>query len=271
MTTDRGAASDPIGALEAGAWRAAQRLLREDRRYDAMLGAELRTIARAMAYRAAGDHGSAWTALAKVAAGLRRRQPSLPVLRPNGIDAIQLALPPEHEPDSPGWAAYRTIRLVCREQGELRQLRRRAGDSPIGLTEDRHILVLAFVEYLCWVEFDLSSWAPKSPPDDDLAAVETRIAEFTDRRREALLRSATDLRRLYRPTSGGMTRAVWDRVDQYHGLRWLALNELANRSAPPWTEPGLAGRVPVRLWAERAWESAKAPESDGLYEFALES
>jgi hypothetical protein len=257
--------ADPILALEIGEWRSAQRLLRDDRRYDAMLGAELRTIARAMAYRAAGEHIAAWSTLAVTAANFCRRFPRLPVLRPNGIDATQLALPPEPEPGSPGRPTYDTIRLICREQGELRQLRRQAGESASGLTEDRRILVLAFIEAVCWVELDLDTWAPKSPPDEEIAVLETRIAELADRRRDAFLRSASNLRRLARPAAGDMTKSVWDRADQYCGLRWLALGELAGRSQPPWSEPALSGRLPVRTWAQNAWQMARRPQFDGLY------
>lgn len=256
---------DPITALEIGQWRAAQSLLRDDRRYDAMLAAELRTIARAMAYRAAGEHGLAWSTLAVSAANFRRRVPKLPVLRPNGIDSIQLALPPEPAPGSPGRPAYDTIRLICREQGELRQLRRQIGEGTTGLTEDRRILVLAFVEAACWVEYDRYAWAPKDPPDDEIAELETRIAGLRDRRRDVFLRSASNLRRLAYPTAGEMTKSVWDRADQYCGLRWLAQCELAERQAPPWSEPALLGRLPVRRWARDAWQMARSPQADGLY------
>lgn len=264
MSTAAGV-TDPILALEIGEWRSAQRLLRADRRYDGMLGAELRTIARAMAYRAAGEHESAWNALAVTAASFRRQFPRLPVIRPNGIDAIQLALPLEPELGSPGRPAYDTIRLICREQGELRQLRRQASESSTGLTEDRRILVLAFIEAVCWVELDLDTWAPKSPPDDEVALLETRIAELADRRRDAFLRSASNLRRLARPAAGDMTKSVWDRADQYCGLRWLALSELAGRPVPPWSEPALSGRLPVRTWAQNAWQMARRPQYDALY------
>jgi hypothetical protein len=263
MSTATGV-TDPIHALEIGEWRTAQSLLRTDRRYDAMLGAELRTIARAMAYRAAGEHGRAWSALAIAAASLHRRFPWLPVLRANGNDAIQLALPPEPAQDSAGRATYDTIRLICREQGELRFLRKQVNEGKAGLTEDRRILVLAFIEAVCWVEFDLDSWAPKSPPDEEVAGLERHIAELADRRRDAFLRSASNLRRLARPTAGGMTKSVWDRADQYCGVRWLALSELAGRSEPPWTEPALAGRVPVRTWAQNAWQMARRPVHDSL-------
>jgi hypothetical protein len=265
MSTGSGV-TDPILALEIGDWRTAQRLLRNDRLYDAMLGAELRTIARAMAYRAAGRHSSAWSTLAITSANLRRRNPVLPVLRSSGIDATQLALPPEPEFGSMSWPAYRTIRLICREQGELRLLRRQAGESPVGLTEDRRILVLAFIEYLCWVEFDLDTWAPKCPADEETAACEIGIAELADRRRDTFLRSASDLRRFSRPTAGGMTKSVWSRVGQYGGLRWLALSELATRPEPSWTEPAMSGRLPVRLWAQNAWQAAQKPVPAALYE-----
>ena len=256
--------TDPIHALEIGQWRSAQLLLRTDRRYDAMLGAELRTIALAMAYRAAGEHIAAWSTLAIAAANLNRRIPRLPVLRSSGNDSIQLALPPEPESDGAGRAAYRTIRLICREQGELRHLRRQVSEGKAGLTEDRRILVLAFIEAVCWVEFDLDAWAPKNPPNEDVAVLERHIAELADRRRDAFLRSASNLRRLARPNAGGMTKSVWDRADQYSGVRWLALSELAGRTEPPWTEPALAGRVPVRTWAQNAWQMARRPVHDGL-------
>jgi hypothetical protein len=261
--------SDPIQQLESGNWRYAFGQLRQDNLYEARLGADLRTIARAMAYRAAGNHSRAWATLAVAAKSLHDRQRTLPVLPSRGSDVIQLALPLEPEPGHPAQAAFRTIQLVCREQGELRLLRRRAGECPDGLTEDQHILVLATVEYLTWIDADPGTWRPQTPPDDEAAAVENRISEFIDRRREALLRSATDVRRFSRPTAGEMTRAVWDRAGQYRGLRGLALAELAQRGRPAWAEPALADRLPARIWALNVWTAAQELQDSPPFTWSL--
>ncbi|MEU4292943.1 hypothetical protein AB0E63_32360 [Kribbella sp. NPDC026596] len=244
-----------IAALELGNWRTARRILSEGELTDAYIGADLRTVARAMSYRAAGEHGRAWTTLGIAAASVHRRQPALPVLPAKGLDVVRLALPPD--PGEQAGAAFRTVRLIWREQGELSRLRRQAAESPIGLTQDRHILLLAFIEYLCWVECDRESWLQETPPDDDSASVEARIDEFRERRRDGFLRSATDLRRLQRPTAGGMTRAVWDRADQYFGLRRMAMEELARRLPPPWGESATPAGTPRRKGAQLAWMMAQ--------------
>ncbi|MEV5961846.1 hypothetical protein AB0L70_08780 [Kribbella sp. NPDC051952] len=252
MTTARGEAA-AIEALELGHWRQAARVLREGQLADAYLGADLRTIARAMAYRAAGDHGLAWTTLGLAAASRHRRQPGLPVLPAKG-DVVRLALPPRI--GGAAELAFRTVRLIWREQGELSLLRRQAADHPIGSTQDRHILVLVFVEYLCWVEADRDTWLQEPAPDDESAAVEARIDEFRERRRDGFLRSATDLRQLARPAAGRMTKSVWDRADQYYGLRRLATRELAARKAPPWVDTATSADCPVRANAQHAWSIA---------------
>ncbi|MEU4193143.1 hypothetical protein AB0E69_14685 [Kribbella sp. NPDC026611] len=230
-----------VQALESGNWRSALGVLGSGQVADAYLGANLRTVARAMGFRAAGDHGQAWDALGKAAAGMVRRQPGLPQL-PSG-DGVRLALPPEY----PG-LGYRALRLIWREQGELSRLRRQAAHRPNGMTPDRYMLVLAFVEYLCWVELDLETTL--LPPDQHVV--------LRDRRRDGFLASATSLRRLHNPAAGDMTRAVWDRADQYHGLRRLAMLELAARGAPPWTEVAAPEGCPVRNGARIAWTMAQA-------------
>ncbi|WP_405070764.1 hypothetical protein OG558_14690 [Kribbella sp. NBC_01510] len=139
----------------------------------------------------------------------------------------------------------------------MSRLRRQAAESPVGLTQDRHILLLAFVEYLCWVECDRESWMQEEPPDDESASMEARIDEFRDRRRDGFLRSATDLRHLRRPTAGGMTRAVWDRADQYYGLRRMAMDELAIRRRPPWVGSATPAGIPARKGAQLAWMMAQ--------------
>jgi hypothetical protein len=168
-----------------------------------------------------------------------------------------LALPPEPDAGSPAHRMFRTVRLIWREQGELARLRQQAGERPAGLTADRHVLVLAFVEYLCWLQFDTGTWLADIPDDEEAAAVDTGIAEFLNSPRDCLLRSATEVRRLHRPAAGGMTRAVWDRANQYRGLRRLAMQELARRPAPPWTEQARPNGAPARSGARLAWEAAR--------------
>ena len=246
-----------IDALEFGNWRRALEVLRDGNLTDAYLGADLRTVARAMSYRAAGEHGLAWRTLGIAAASVHRRQRAIPVLPARDGEVVRLALPPAPAVEGPAASVFRTVRLIWREQGELSRLRSQAAERPSGLTQDRHILLLAFVEYLCWVECDRETWLQESTADGGSAAVEARIDEFRDRRREGFLRSATELRRLHRPSAGGMTRPVWDRADQYVGLRRLALHELASRPPPPWTESATPAGCPARKGALRAWQIAQ--------------
>lgn len=256
---------EAIGALESGNWRAALRMLGSGQRDrsprasgrvgdgrvgDAYVGANLRTVARAMAYRAAGDHSGAWEALGIAAASIVRLRPGIPLVRAAGpvlVDAVRLALPPEH--DGP---AYRIVRLVWREQSELSRLHRLAADRPSGMPHDRHILVLAFIEYLSWLELDLET-SLTEPADD-----EGRVFELRERRRDGFLRSATDLRHLPLPRAGSMTKTVWDRAGGYHGLRRLALLELADRPEPPWTDSPAPASCPARSGARLAWMLACA-------------
>jgi hypothetical protein len=254
---------EAIGALESGNWRTALRVLGEGRVADAYVGANLRTVARAMAFRAAGEHGRAWETLGIAAANVARRQPGLPVLPgspaspglsgssgfpADGDGVVRLALPPAHS-----GPAYRMVRLVWREQSELSRLRRLAADRPSGMPQDRHILVLAFVEYLCWLELDLETSLTELA-DEDLA----EVYELRDRRREGFLRSATDLRHLPLPRAGTMTKTVWGRAGGYHGLRRLALLELAERPEPPWTDSPAPANCPARSGARMAWAMARA-------------
>jgi hypothetical protein len=238
---------EAIGALETGNWRTAQRVLGAGRVADAYVGASLRTVARAMELRAAGEYGRAWETLGVAAAGIARRRPGVPRLPVNGDSVVRLALPPEH--DGP---AFRTVRLIWREQSELSRLRRLAADRPSGMPPDRHILVLVFVEYLSWLELDLETSLTELPDED------ARVFELRDRRREGFLRSATDLRQLQLPRSGTMTKTVWGRAGGYHGLRRLALLELAHRPEPPWTDTPAPASCPARTGARMAWMLARS-------------
>jgi hypothetical protein len=245
-----------INQLEFGNWRTASRILSEGEVRDAYVGANLRTIARAMSYRAAGDFGSASTTLDIAAASVHRRQPGIPVATTRAFQGVRLVLPPD--PGARVGVSFRTVRLIWREQGELDRLRRQVAEPPIGLTQDRYILLQAFIEYLCWVEFDRESWLHEPAMDEERAMVELRIDEFRDRRRDGFLRSATDLRRLDRPTAGAMTRPVWDRADQYCGLRRMAIEELGRRPPPPWVDPSVPEVTPARRGASLAWIMAQA-------------
>lgn len=244
---------EAIGALESGNWRAAVRALGSGRVGDAYVGANLRTVARAMAYRAAGDHSGAWAALGIAAASVVRLRPGVPLVRSSapgvlpGDGVARLALPPEH--DGP---AYRIVRLIWREQSELSRLHRLAADRPSGMPQDRHILVLAFIEYLSWLELDLETGLTEP------AADEAQVFELRERRRDGFLRSATDLRHLPLPRAGSMTKTVWDRAGGYHGLRRLALLELAERPEPPWTDSPAPASCPARTGARLAWMLARA-------------
>jgi hypothetical protein len=240
---------EAIGALESGNWRTALRVLGAGRVVDAYLGTNLRTVARAMAFRAAGEHGRAWETLGIAAAGIARRQPGVPVVT---TDVVRLALPPEH-----AGLAFRTIRLIWREQSELSSLRSLAADRPSGMPQDRHILVLAVVEYLSWLELDLDTSLTELAADEGRPLVGQQLSELRDRRREGFLRSATDLRQLPLPRAGTMTKTVWGRAGGYHGLRRLALLELAERPEPPWTDSPAPASCPARTGARMAWMLAQ--------------
>ena len=241
---------EAIGALESGNWRTALRVLGAGRVADAYLGTNLRTVARAMAFRATGEHGRAWETLGVAAAGIARHQPGVPVMK---ADVVRLALPPEH-----AGPAFRTIRLIWREQSELSKLRSLAADRPSGMPQDRHILVLAFVEYLCWLELDLDTSLTELATDEGRLLVGQQLSELRDRRREGFLRSATDLRQFPLPRAGTMTKTVWGRAGGYHGLRRLALLELAERPEPPWTDSPAPASCPARTGARMAWMLAQA-------------
>ncbi|WP_410789086.1 hypothetical protein [Kribbella sp. C-35] len=241
---------EAIGALESGNWRIALRMLGAGRVADAFLGTNLRTVARAMAFRAAGEHGRAWETLGIAAAGIARHQPGVPVVT---TDVVRLALPPEH-----AGPAFRTVRLIWREQSELSNLRSLAADRPSGMPQDRHILVLAFVEYLSWLELDLDTSLTELATDEGRPLVGQQLSELRDRRREGFLRSATDLRQLPLPRAGTMTKTVWGRAGGYHGLRRLALLELAERPEPPWTDSPAPASCPARTGARMAWMLAQA-------------
>jgi hypothetical protein len=258
------AEADPIRCLEDGDWRTGLALLLAPPpaglALDAMLAVELRTIARSLADRAGGHHVAAWTGLGVAAANLHRQRPAFPVLPDSAGDAVRLALPAEPTADGPARQAWRIVRLIWREQGELARLRRYASATPPeGLTRDRYILVLAVVEYLCWVQFDPATWL-RDPPDDRAAiAAAESVDELWGTPRSGLLRSATDLRRLLGQESGDMTRPVWDSIGKYCGLRRLALRELARRSPPPWTDLAAGSTTtPARVGAWLAWTAANA-------------
>jgi hypothetical protein len=251
--------SAPVEALELGDWRGASVMLHDPNGViDGLgprLGVALRVIARSMAWRAAGSPGRASALLSDAALSLRVRLPVQP--GPDGL----IALPSAPKPDGPAYQAWRVVRLVWREQRELAWLRTRTTQHPPDLTPDQHILVLAVVEYLCWVQFDRGTWLVESSDtatrDREIADVESRIEELLTRPRDALLRCATELRRLNGQKSGDMTRAVWDRGHSYRGLRNLAIQELADRPPPPWTQPAPPDDVPARAGACTAWQSAR--------------
>jgi len=248
----------PIGALERGDWRSALALLRNARgvgaSLDPRLGAELRAIARSMANRAAGDHVRAEFILSGTARNLHQHWPILRLA--NHGDLVRLARPAPPDPSKAAPPLYRIGLLAWREQNEIARLRAPIREPPPGLTEDQYTLVLAMVEYLCWVQFDPGTWL-SATPDDEAAVVEVRVHELIASPRDGLLRSATDMRRLRGQTAGPMTRAVWDRTNKYLGLRRLAMAELARRPRPPWTATdGPAGIAP-RTGALLAWTAAQ--------------
>ena len=254
--------------LELGCWREASRILDEVGLSDAYLTAILMGVARAMSYRAAGDHGLAWATLGVAAARMHRRYPRLPLQSVNETgeeddipswpgEVVRLALPRQPAAGGDAELVYRAVQLIWREQGELSDLFRWSAEPPSGLTADKHILVLAFVEYMCWVRHDPGTWTRTAPADEEAAAVEERIGELRDGLRAAFLRSATDLRRLRRPDAGEMSRMVWNGAGKYNGLQRLAILELARRSAPPWVDSAKPADCPARQSALNASQFAR--------------
>ncbi len=224
-----------------------------------------------MSYRAAGEHSLAWTALGGAASQLLRHYPGLPCLSVNEtglVDDIpswpgevqRLALPrkPTTGGDADADLVFRSVRLIWREQQELSQLFRRIAERAADLTPATHILVLAFVEYLCWVRHDPGTWTKGAPVDEEAAAVEERIEAFRGGLRAEFLRSATDLRRLHYPKAGEMSLMVWNGGGKYDGLLRRAILELGRRTAPPWTGSARPADCPARLSSVNAWQFARA-------------
>ncbi|MFK4084000.1 hypothetical protein ACI2LF_07825 [Kribbella sp. NPDC020789] len=257
-----------IEALELGNWRKASRILHDTELPDPYLAIVLMTVARAMSYRAVGEHSLAWTTLGRAAVLMLRRHPRLPRLVVNDAGQIddvpswpgeveRLALPPRSAPGSESELLFRAVRLVWREQQELSDLFRRIDQRPADLTPATHILVLAFVEYLCWVRHDAGTWTRSAPIDEEAAAIEARIDALSDGLRAEFLRSATDLRRLRYPAAGKMSLMVWSAGGNYNGLQRLAILDLARRPEPPWGESLKSADCPSRSSSVNAWQFAR--------------
>ena len=260
-----------IEALELGNWRKASRILHETELLDAYLAVILMRVARAMSYRAAGEHSLAWTVLGGAAAQLRRRYQGLPCLSvndtgqiddvpswPGEVERLALLRKPTTGGDPEADLVFRSVRLIWREQQELSDLFQRIDQGSPGLTPATQILVLAFVEYLCGVRHDPGTWTKGAPVDEEAADVEERIDAFRDGLRAEFLRSATDLRRLRYPNAGEMSLMVWSGGGKYNGLQRLAIIELARRTAPPWVGSARPADCPVRLSSLNAWQFARA-------------
>jgi hypothetical protein len=170
----------------------------------------------------------------------------------------RLALPAEPPAGGHAELVFRTVRLIWREQQELSDLFRRSVERSTGLSPAMHILVLAFVEYMCWVRHDPGTWTKTEAVDEEAAAVELRIDALRDGLRADFLHSATDLRRLRQPAAGEMSLMIWNNGGKYNGLQRLAILELARRSAPPWVDSARPADCPVRLSAVSAWQFARA-------------
>jgi len=256
-----------IGALELGDWREALRILQHSGPADAHLAAVLHRVARAMSFRAAGDHGLAWAILGVAATRMLDQYTDLPCLAVNetgDVDGIpswpgeveRLALPPRPSFGGHAELVYRSVRLIWREQHELSYLFQRVAERSVELTPATHILVLSFVEYMCWVRHDPSTWT--APVEEEPLDAEKRIAELRDGLRVGFLRSATDLRRLNQPAAGDMSLMVWNDSGRYNGVQRLAILELARRPAPPWVGLSKPVDCPARLSAVNAWQFVRA-------------
>jgi hypothetical protein len=145
--------------------------------------------------------------------------------------------------------AWRTARLVWREQAELEDLRCRLAP---GRVTPRDELIEACIQHLFWVEFDPFAFYRTAPGQllwDDGTTV--------DRLRSVLCVRGSRLRQFADPMAGRRSQAVWQDIGGYRGLCAAAWDRLAAQDAPaPWC--GVAGTsgLPVRRGRLHAWRHA---------------
>jgi hypothetical protein len=249
-----------VGRLERGDWRAVLRPpefrggVVAGPRPLVDLAVALRLTARSMQLQAQGRLHEAWQRLAEAAdvlpEQLLRRDHSTGVAR-----AVLAPEPPDEMPDFV-MLAWRTARLVWREQFELDDLRR--GVAP-GRVRPRDELVEACVQHLFWVEFDHCAFYRVIPGEplhwDD--------GTMVDRLRSVLCLRATRLRQFADPAAGRLSQAVWQDIGGYRGLCASAFDRLAARAVPvSWCGlPATTGLL-VRRGRLRAWQHARRRRED---------
>ena len=244
---------DALRALEGGDWR---RVLRD---VEAMSGTAhdgirlrstvlLNLVAHSMRLQAQGRPLDAWDRLDEAASllppGHRR-----PDTAEGGSLALLTPAPPRVAPVEQE-LAWRSARLVWREQHELAELRHKFGNDA---TRPRDELVEAFIEHLSWVEFD--PWTYRTVPPSPAWADGPTVEDF----RSTLCMRADLLREFANPAARvSVSKAAWQDIGGYRGLRAAALAELARRAAPtPGSVTGRATDIPVRRGRARAWEYAR--------------
>jgi hypothetical protein len=248
-----------VGLLDRGDWRAVLRPPGFGGRAIAgsgdlvRLAVALHVVARSMQRQAQGRLDDAWDRLgeasALLSAQLSRRDAS------TGSTLAALAPKPPNDPPADVILAWRTARLVWREQVELEDLRCRVAP---GRVTPRDELIEACIQHLFWVEFDPFTFyraAPGRPLWDDGTTV--------DRLRSVLCVRGSRLRQFANPTAGRLSQAVWQDIGGYRGLCAVAFDRLAVRPAPaPWC--GVAGTsgLTVRRGRLRAWQHARRRRDD---------
>jgi hypothetical protein len=207
-----------------------------------------------MQRQAQGHVQGAWELLGDAAALL---PPQL--VRHDRLTGIALAvLRPSPADDDPVEVrlAVDIARLIWRGQFELAELRDRFAP---GRTKARDQLIEGCIRYLCWVQFDPSTFYRTSSRErawDDGTAVEPS--------RGVICRFGTAVRRFGDPTADtDLSQAPWQDLGGYRGLGTAAFDRLAGRPAPAaWCGlPGTSGLV-VQRGALRAWQHARQRRED---------
>lgn len=152
------------------------------------------------------------------------------------------------------WA---TTRLVLRETEDLATLR----DVVAKLQRGRRELIVAYVEFLTWVEFD--PWTRRVHPEERSLLVPEEYLDdqayerFPTPNRLDICDRATRLRQFADHRRGPVSVKVWRGMGGCRPLCEAALRTLADEEVTR----GLAD-APVRLGRQRAWEYARTLVAD---------
>ena len=214
------------------------------------LDVALRLVARSMRLQAQGRLLDAWDRLGEAAGLLPPGHCRSPI--PSGGARAVLTPQPRHNASIDEELAWRTARLIWREQYELTDLRRRFASDSIKARDE---LIEACIQHLSWVEFDPSIWyrpAQSSPAWDDAAIISAS--------RLALCKRGTYIRRFANPAAtAAISQSPWQDIGGHRGLLAEALTQLADRPVPaPWCGTAGTSGLVVRRGRLRAWQHARA-------------